>query len=103
MKNICKERREGVRLSFAAEKKRARALIPGTQLALYVMVGGGLIGRFYAEQPEYAYRDTRAGRAPFKTKEVEAMRGALLGLADVCGMDGRDMPRMADFHAAGVF
>lgn len=103
MKSICEERREGVATLFRNNKRRARALLPGTQLAIYVMTGGGLIGRMYALQPADAYRDVRAGKAPYKSSEIESMRGTLLGLADVLSLDHHNLPPMTDFHAGGVF
>jgi hypothetical protein len=97
------ERRSGVRELFKRDIRRARKIIPGTQLAIYIMAGGGLIGRLYSEQPADAYRDDRAGRAPYKFRELEAMRGSLVGLAEACGMDPHHLPEMPPFHSAGVF
>ena len=83
--------------------KACRRLVPGNQLALYVMAGGGMIGRMYAQQPADAYRDTRAGRAPYAGRKVERMRLILVALAERAGLDPRNLPAMSDFHGAGVF
>jgi len=84
-------------------KAAALRLIPGTQIALYIMVGGGMAGKSYAENPLDAYRNTRAGRAPYSVKDVEAMRGALVALAEAAGLDPHHLPPMQDFYGAGVF
>lgn len=99
------ERRSGVKAAFNYEgsKDRARELIPPTQIALSVMVGGGIVGHLYATNPAKAYRDDRAGRSPYSHKDVEAVRGALVALAEVAGMDPSELPAPPAFHAAGVF
>ena len=89
--------------SSGADRKAARALIGPTQIVLCVMVGGGFIGADFARRPLTAKRDTRAGGAPYPVTKVEAVRGALVGLAEAAGLDPADLPEVPRFHAAGVF
>ena len=96
------ERRTGVLACFKHKPEEARRLISGTQIALYVMVGGGKDGEEYARDPLGATRDTRAGQAPYSVKDVETVRGALVGLAEAAGLDPRNLPQMMQFHKAGV-
>jgi hypothetical protein len=77
--------------------------IETVQVAIYIMAGGGLIGRFFAEQPADAYRDARAGRAPYPAKAVENMRKVLVAMAEVYGLDPHYLPPIPAFHHAGVF
>ena len=47
-------------------------------------------------------RDTRAGCAPYSVKDVETIRGALVGLAEAGGLDPSNLPTRLEFHKAGV-
>jgi hypothetical protein len=82
---------------------RAKEQVPAAQVAIYVMAGGGLIGRLYAEQPQDAYTDARAGRRPYGGKDLERARLILCALAARAGLDSREMPPMPRFHNLGVF
>ena len=73
------------------------------QVVIYVAVGGGMIGRMYAEQPADAYIDTRVGKCPYTRKQIENMRQCLIAMAEVHGLNPHSMPRMPDFHNCGVF
>ena len=96
------ERRTGVLACFKHKPAEARRLISGTQIALYVMVGGGKDGEEHARNPLGATRDTRAGCAPYSVKDVETIRGALVGLAEAGGLDPSNLPTRLEFHKAGV-
>ena len=80
--------------------------IERAQVAVYVMVGGGIIGRFAAESPAEFYVDDRAttrypkGRYP-KGQVVRAVK-YLVALAEASGLDPKNMP-MPRFHNLGVF
>jgi len=73
------------------------------QTIMFVASGGGFIGKSFAERPTIAYRDTRAGRAPYKAKEIENIRLTLIAFAEAKGYNPNDLPPMPDFHNCGVF
>ena len=73
------------------------------QVVAYVAAGGGLIGRMYAQQPADAYIDSRAARVPYGLKALENIRKTLVAMAEVEGLNPRDLPPMPDFHSCGVF
>jgi len=73
------------------------------QTVLYVAVGGGMIGRLFAEQPADAYIDSRVGKRPYTRKQIENLRQVLCILAESKGLDPHSLPKMPDFHGSGVF
>ena len=73
------------------------------QTAIYVAVGGGFLGKLFAEQPADAYTDSRVGRRPYPWRKIENMRQVLCALAEARGLDPHHLPDMPDFHACGVF
>lgn len=73
------------------------------QTAIYVAVGGGMNGAIYAEHPKSAYIDDRAGRRPYKAKDIEAMRRKLVETAERLGLDPDDLPPRPLLHNCGVF
>jgi hypothetical protein len=77
--------------------------IPGMQVAVFVMCGGGFLGRFAAEQPRDFYIDARTGKFPYsKTAILQAVE-ALATIAEVNGLDPRHLPSMPNFHNMGIF
>jgi len=77
--------------------------IPTMQTAVYVMAGGGLLGRMAAEQPADFYIDARAGRLPYSRKEITQAVNVLVVLAKKYGFDPHHMPAMPQFHNLGIF
>ncbi len=77
--------------------------IGALQVAAYVAAGGGLIGKMYAERPADAYRDIRAGRAPYGNRALENIRLTLCCMAEARGLDPHNLPSMPQFHNCGVF
>ena len=73
------------------------------QVAVYVMAGGGMIGRMYAEQPADAYTDTRAGRRPYRTDELESARQCMIASCHALGLDPHNVPPMTNFPGCWVF
>jgi hypothetical protein len=73
------------------------------QVAVYVMCGGGMLGRFAAEQPADFYIDTRVGRLPYGSRAIEQAVEVLQVIAEAHGLDPHNMPAMPHFHASGVF
>ena len=64
------------------------------QVAIYVAVGGGRLGREYAEKPKTAYIDKRVSRLPYSMKQIEALRQFLVIVAESKGLDPNDLPAM---------
>ena len=71
------------------------------QVALYVMCGGGFLGRSFAEQPETAYVDRRTGKLPYSAKKIDTARAALVEEAKREGLDPKSLPAMPDFTNMG--
>jgi len=73
------------------------------QIAVYVMAGGGFLGRFAAEQPADFYIDDRCGRLPYGRKDIAQAVETLKTIAEAQGLDPHHLPAMPDFHGCGVF
>ncbi len=73
------------------------------QIAVYVMCGGGFLGRFAAEQPADFYIDDRVGRLPYRRKEIMQAVQVLAVIAEARGLDPRKMPKMPEIHNCGIF
>ena len=73
------------------------------QIAVFVMCGGGHLGRFAAEQPAHFYIDDRCGKLPYSKSAIYQAVEVLKVAAEVHGLDPRNMPKMPDFHNMGVF
>lgn len=76
--------------------------VPHMQVAVYVMCGGGFLGRMAAEQPADFYIDARAA-GKFKNAEIMQAVQCLIIAAGVYGMNPHEMPPMPRFHNMGVF
>lgn len=61
--------------------------IQAMQVAVYVMCGGGHLGRFAATQPAHFYIDDRAGRQPFGLRKIQRAVQALVDEARAQGLD----------------
>ncbi len=77
------------------DKKQALQQLPFMQVALYVMCGGGFVGRSFAEQPKSAYLDDRISKRPFKPNAIEAARLELVHVAEIAGLNPENLPTMA--------
>lgn len=77
--------------------------IPMMQVAVFVMCGGGHLGRFAAEQPEKFYIDDRVTRLPYPKREIYQAVETLKTIAIANGLDHNKMPEMPRFHNMGVF
>lgn len=75
------------------------------QVAVYVMIGGGMIGRFAAEQPADFYIDMRVSRLPYGRRPIYQAVTILKMMAEELGYTGKgdDMPRMPNLHGSGVW
>ena len=77
--------------------------IPAMQVAIYVMVGGGMLGHMAAERPTDFYIDSRVGRLPYHRKQIVIAVARLIEVAKAAGLDAKDLPPMPRFHNLGVF
>lgn len=73
------------------------------QVVVYVMCGGGLLGRSAAQQPIDFYIDDRCGRLPYSRREIVQAVATLATLAEAAGLDPRNLPRTPAFHNCGIF
>jgi len=73
------------------------------QIAAYVMTGGGFLGKLYAEQPGYAYLDSRVGRLPYSKTEIENVRQVLVAACHALGFDPNNAPAMPHLPASWVW
>lgn len=80
-----------------------RTSLSAMQVAVYVMCGGGFLGRFAAEQPADFYIDDRCGRLPYTKTEITQAVEILKVAAEKLGVDPHHMPEMPRFHNMGVF
>lgn len=94
------------KIDFAAVKEGAAAWprysIRSLQVAVYVMCGGGALGRFAAEQPADFYIDVRVGKLPYSRREIRQAVSVLRILAEAKGLNTHSMPDMPRFRAAGI-
>ncbi len=77
--------------------------VPTMQTAVYVMCGGGFLGRFAAEQPADFYIDDRVGKLPYPRKEIYQAVETLATIAKANGLDAKHLPEMPRFHNMGIF
>jgi len=77
--------------------------IKALQVAIYVMAGGGMIGRFAAEQPADYYHDTRTGQGAYSNRAVQQAVDVLARLAELNGLNPHKMARVPNFHYCGIF
>ena len=77
------------------------------QIAVHVMCGGGMLGRFAAEQPADFYIDDRVGRLPYTRQQIYQSVAVLKMYAEILGFNphrlDQDCRLVMDFHNCGVF
>ena len=86
-----------------SESVTGQTAIQSLQVAVYVMSGGGLLGRMAAEQPADFYIDSRTGRLPYSKRSILQTVGVLKALAEHNGLDTHHTPPMPTFHKCGTF
>lgn len=96
---------ENVRMGIKDQTPAQRLeRLKAQQIAVYVMIGGGFLGRFAAEQPADFYIDSRVGRLHYGQRVIYQAVEILKILAEECGFNGRsDMPKMMDLHCSGIW
>lgn len=87
----------------AAHWATQAGVIQSMQVALYVMCGGGLLGKSAAEQPGSFYIDERCGRLPYGRRAVKGAVRQLVALAKASGLDPNNLPPMPRFPNCEAF
>jgi len=77
--------------------------IPFLQVAVYTMIGGGLLGRMAAEQPADFYIDSRVGKLPYPKRDILQAVAVLAIIAEANGLDPHNLPKLPPFHNLGIF
>jgi hypothetical protein len=77
--------------------------IPFMQVAVYVMCGGGFLGRFAAERPMDFYIDDRVGCLPYSREEIYQAIETLKTITAANGIDPHRLPALPGFHNMGIF
>jgi len=78
-------------------------IIEAHQVCLFVMCGGGHMGRFAAENPADFYIDDRIGQLPFSRQEIQTAAATLATIAKAHGLNPHDLPPMPLLHSFGIF
>ena len=73
------------------------------QIAVYVMCGGGFLGKSASEQPADFYIDSRVGKLPYGKREIIQAVETLTTLSKAAGFDPHNLPPMPSFHNCGIF
>jgi len=73
------------------------------QVAIFVAVGGGMLGHMYAEQPADAYIDMRVGKRPYGKQDTEKIRKELCAVARKLELNPHDLPLMPRLNNCGVW
>ena len=92
-------------LAAAYEENPAQHMerLRAQQVAVYVMCGGGMIGRQHAERPLSAYIDARVAKRPYSRKAIDNATRVLAVMAEVAGINADSLPPMPDLHNSGIF
>jgi len=80
----------------------ARELIGVHQIAIYVMCGGGNLGRWAAENPSEFCLDYRIGRLPYEREEILRAVATLAQIAQAHGFNAHELPCMPLLHSFGI-
>jgi hypothetical protein len=89
-------------IHHATAENWARDLIGVHQIAVYVMCGGGYLGRWAAENPSDFYMDHRIRRLPYGREEVRRAVATLARIAQAHGFNPHDLPCMPLLHSFGI-
>ena len=73
------------------------------QIVVFLMCGGGLLGHLATTQPADFYIDARAGKLPYKKREIEQAVSVLTGFAEKQGLNPHELTFDAHFHNCGIF
>lgn len=77
--------------------------IAACRVAVYTMIGGGMLGQSAANDPWTFYIDTRVGKLPYSKRDIMHAVRDLATLCDAAGLTSVTMPPMPNFPNLGVF
>ena len=86
-----------------AECYRDLNALHSLQTVVFVMCGGGMLGRMAAEQPFDFYIDSRCGKLPYPKTAIMNAVSVLAEIAALNGLDPHNLPHQPDFPNCGVF
>lgn len=66
--------------------------LQSAQVAVYVMIGGGMLGAFAMRQPASFYIDTRVGKLPYSRKDIMQVIECIIAACHVLGKDAHNLP-----------
>src|SRR4051812_36677893 len=95
--------KESLRCRLEADRKQYMEEIKQLRTALFIMCGGGLLGRFAACQPQQFYIDLRVGKLPYSRRKIEQAVKVLIAYLQVAGIDPKTLRDngYSDFHNCG--
>lgn len=82
-------------------EEKFRAEMTSLQVAVFVMCGGGWIGRSASEQPNGFYIDTRAGKRPYPKRDCLQAVEVLALYAKALNLD--KLPEIPSFHRCAIW
>ena len=77
--------------------------VPYMQTAVFVMCGGGHLGKFAAEQPAKFYIDDRVSKLPYPKRSIYQAVETLVTIARANSLNPEHLPEMPRFHNMGIF
>jgi hypothetical protein len=92
-----------IREAFEYNKDNGNWRLETLQIVILVAAGGGMLGRFLAEQPGQGYIDMRVGKLPYPKRDIMKMVNCLKIMAEVQGLNPNQLPAVPSFHNCGVF
>lgn len=90
-------------LKVKGGKAKLREEMQALRVAIYTMIGGGMLGDFAVNQPKDFYIDARVSKRPYKNRSIYQAVAVLALYVKVLGLNYDTMPRMPHFHNCGVF
>jgi len=84
-------------------KAKLREEMQALRVAVYTMVGGGMLGSFAVNQPKDFYIDYRVCKRPYKVRSIYQAVSVLAVYFKVLKYTHENVPRMPHFHNCGVF
>lgn len=83
--------------------KEVPDVVAATRVAVYVMVGGGMLGKSAVDDPWTFYIDLRVGRLPYAKRDIMHAVRDLATLCEAAGLHRNNMPPMVNIPNLGVF
>ena len=97
------DRERWIDIDFSLENKQPTdKTLEFLQVMIYVMVGGGMLGRLAMCQPADFYIDLRVGRLPYSQKDISNVVEMIKAVADYLTKDPHKLPE-PDFYGCWVF